>query len=220
MKTTTLKPKELKSKHRAVAPVIATLLMVAIAVVGGTIIFVFAQGFFSSSQISGTPTIESIKILGYDATDATQLVAENQLLMFTPNSGGNANNLPELHERIAVYIQNDSTSKTIISKLTVAGSPYVYAQSGTLDAFGAASSIVGGEFDILKNTDGLADTMVDTPTAEIQAGEAVTVLIALDGPYKLGRDSQFNLETANGAKFVGTIVFGQQCFSRYQRIHL
>ena len=56
MKTTTLKPKELKSNHRAVAPVIATLLMVAIAVVGGTIIFVFSQGFFSSSQISGRPT--------------------------------------------------------------------------------------------------------------------------------------------------------------------
>ncbi|HSB50681.1 MAG TPA: archaellin/type IV pilin N-terminal domain-containing protein, partial [Nitrosopumilaceae archaeon] len=54
-------------KNRAVAPVIATLLMVAIAVVGGTIIFVFAQGFFSQSQISGTPSIESVKILGYDA---------------------------------------------------------------------------------------------------------------------------------------------------------
>jgi len=79
MKTTTLKPKELKSNHRAVAPVIATLLMVAIAVVGGTIIFVFAQGFFSSSQISGTPTIESIKILGYDATDATQLYSNYRI---------------------------------------------------------------------------------------------------------------------------------------------
>jgi len=157
-----------------------------------------------------TPTIESIKILGYDATDATQLIAENEQLISTANSGGDADNLPELHERIAVYIQNDSTSKTIISKLTVAGSPYAYAQLDTLDAFGATSTLNGGFFDILKNTDGTTDVMVQTPTAEIQAGEAVTVLIALDGPYKLGRDSQFNLETANGAKFVGTIVFGQQ----------
>ena len=61
MKTTTLKPKELKSSHKAVAPVIATLLMVAIAVVGGTIIFVFSQGFFSSSQISGSPQIEAVQ---------------------------------------------------------------------------------------------------------------------------------------------------------------
>jgi len=210
MNTTTLKPKELKTNHRAVAPVIATLLMVAIAVVGGTIIFVFSQGFFSSSQISGTPTIESLKILGYDATDAAQLVAENEVQMFTANSGGDADNVPELHERIAVYLQNDSTSKVIIKKLIFAGSEYTYAQSAALDGFGAASSIAGGEYDILKNTDGLVDTMVITPTAEIQPGEAVTVLIALDGPYKVGRDSQFNLETANGAKFIGTVVFGQQ----------
>ncbi len=210
MNTTTLKPKELKTNHRAVAPVIATLLMVAIAVVGGTIIFVFSQGFFSSSQISGTPTIESLKIIGYDATDAARLIAENEVQMITAASGGNANNVPELHERVAVYIQNDSTSKVIIKTLTFAGTEYTYAQSAALDGFGAGSSIVGGEFDILKNTDGAVDTMVITPTAEIQPGEAVTVLIALDGPYKLGRDSQFNLETANGARFVGTVVFGQQ----------
>ncbi|GFN40744.1 MAG: hypothetical protein YK1312THETA_50001, partial [Marine Group I thaumarchaeote] len=40
-----------RTKHRAVAPVIATLLMVAIAVVGGTIIFVFSQGFFNQAQV-------------------------------------------------------------------------------------------------------------------------------------------------------------------------
>ncbi len=77
MNTTTLKPKELKTNRRAVAPIIATLLMVAIAVVGGTIIFVFAQGFFSSSQISGVPTIEAIKVLGYDGRDATALQAHD-----------------------------------------------------------------------------------------------------------------------------------------------
>ncbi len=64
-------------KHRAVAPVIATLLMVAIAVVGGTIIFVFSQGFFNQAQISGTPAIESVKILGYDARDVQFLNAHD-----------------------------------------------------------------------------------------------------------------------------------------------
>ena len=37
---------------KAVAPVIATLLLVAIVVVGGSIIFVFSQGFFSNAEIS------------------------------------------------------------------------------------------------------------------------------------------------------------------------
>jgi len=39
-----------KFPRRGVAPVIATLLLVAIAVVGGSIIFVFAQGFFYKSS--------------------------------------------------------------------------------------------------------------------------------------------------------------------------
>ena len=56
------------TSRRAVAPVIATLLLVAIAVVGGSIVFVFSQGFFSSAQISGAPQIESMQIVGYDAT--------------------------------------------------------------------------------------------------------------------------------------------------------
>ena len=106
MKTTTLKPKELKSNHRAVAPVIATLLMVAIAVVGGTIIFVFSQGFFSSSQISGTPQIEAMEIVGYDATDSAQLIGHEDTVMLAA-SGGVANNAKTAGERIAVYVKND-----------------------------------------------------------------------------------------------------------------
>ena len=61
------------TSRRAVAPVIATLLLVAIAVVGGSIVFVFSQGFFSSAQISGAPQIESLQITGYDATDVDNL---------------------------------------------------------------------------------------------------------------------------------------------------
>jgi len=41
------------STHRAVAEVIATFLLVAIAVVGGTIIFVFSQESFNKTQVSG-----------------------------------------------------------------------------------------------------------------------------------------------------------------------
>jgi len=86
--TTNLKQKERLTNRRAVAPVIATLLMVAIAVVGGTIIFVFAQGFFSQAQISGTPSIESVKIIGYDARDISALRAHDGQTM-PPLSAGN-----------------------------------------------------------------------------------------------------------------------------------
>ena len=66
---TKLQSKYKLTSRRAVAPVIATLLLVAIAVVGGSIVFVFSQGFFSSAQISGSPNIESLKITGYDRSE-------------------------------------------------------------------------------------------------------------------------------------------------------
>jgi len=40
------------SPRRGVAPVIATLLLVAIAVVGGSIIFVFGQAFFLQVKLA------------------------------------------------------------------------------------------------------------------------------------------------------------------------
>ena len=85
--TTKLAQKERLTNRRAVAPVIATLLMVAIAVVGGTIIFVFSQGFFSQLQISGNPSIESVKILGYDARDVDALRSHDGTLMVNGTAG-------------------------------------------------------------------------------------------------------------------------------------
>ncbi len=52
--------------HQAVAPIIATLLLIAIAVVGGTIISLYSNELFISAQISGYPTIELVQILGHD----------------------------------------------------------------------------------------------------------------------------------------------------------
>ncbi|MEM2786182.1 MAG: archaellin/type IV pilin N-terminal domain-containing protein [Candidatus Nitrosotenuis sp.] len=45
--------------RRGVAPIIATLLLVAIAVVGGAIVFAYSQNFFSSSQVGGNQLLRS-----------------------------------------------------------------------------------------------------------------------------------------------------------------
>ena len=62
-----------RSHSRAVAPVVANVILIAIAVMGGTITLVFAQGFTSSTQISGYPQIELIQIPGFDGRDAAHL---------------------------------------------------------------------------------------------------------------------------------------------------
>ena len=210
MKTTTLKPKELKSNHRAVAPVIATLLMVAIAVVGGTIIFVFSQGFFSSSQISGTPQIEALSIAGYDATDSSSLVAHEGTVM--ASIGGTVDNTKSADERIAIYVTNDSVQKITIAELRVAG--ILYPMDTGVTAVGNAGSPSADPerltYVVLINPG--ANVVLDLPgtQGEIQPGETVTIVVGLDQNIKIGRDTQFNLKTTNGNVILGTINIGQQ----------
>jgi FlaG/FlaF family flagellin (archaellin) len=212
MKTTTLKPKELKSNHRAVAPVIATLLMVAIAVVGGTIIFVFAQGFFSSSQISGTPQIEALSIAGYDATDSSDIVAHEGTVML--DVGGDVDNTKSADERVAVYVTNDSVQKVTIAELRFSGTLYNMTTDtgGAIGDYAAAGSInpADGEYVIVLNPSDLISLDLTASQGEIQPGQTVTVLIGLDQNIKIGRDTQFNLKTTNGNVILGTVNIGQQ----------
>ena len=204
------------TSRRAVAPVIATLLLVAIAVVGGSIVFVFSQGFFSSAQISGSPSIESLKIVGYDATDGTALQLHNGL-----DSGviqGVVDNTLGPGERIGVYIQNNSVQKVTLSEIRFAGTVYTFvpgaaSPANQIDAFGGvgllASSTAG--YMIATSGDGiLAADVVDATSAEIQPGQLATVILQLDENIKVGRDAQFKLSTGNGAVFVGTVIAGQQ----------
>ncbi len=204
---TTLKPKELKSNRRAVAPVIATLLMVAIAVVGGTIIFVFSQGFFSSSQISGVPTIEAIKVLGYDARDAATLTAHDGVAMTPADSAGVVDGAKSAGERIAVYLKNDSVQKITVAELSFAGQTYAFnGTASSLDVY-TGGNIQQGGFAILEST---PDVLVQASAGEIRAGQVATLILDLDQNIKIGRDSQFKLTTTNGAVIVHTVNIGQQ----------
>jgi flagellin-like protein len=210
------------TSRRAVAPVIATLLLVAIAVVGGSIVFVFSQGFFSSAQISGSPNIESLKIVGYDATDGDILEIHDGIgsgaLQGTANTDGLL-----AGDRIAVYLQNQSVQKVTLGEIRFAGTVYsfVSSASGTIDDYNAiaGSGVLAGQaapsYMIATDSNGTpasptAATVLQTTSAEVQPGQQATVIIQLDENVKVGRDAQFKLTTTNGAVFVGTVIAGQQ----------
>ena len=207
MKTTTLKQKELRTSHKAVAPIIATLLLVAIAVVGGTIIFVFAQGFFSSSQISGTPQIESVQILGYDARSVTALKAHDGNLMIA-GSAGDADPNKELGERIAIYLTNNSVQKIVLGDISFGGYIYQYidATATGLGLF-TDTSIPQGNYTVLTAT---PNTVLNSGAGEIAPGQTATVVLDLNSDLRVGRSSQFKVTTSNGNVFVGTVSVGQQ----------
>ena len=208
---TKLHTKNKMTSRRAVAPVIATLLLVAIAVVGGSIIFVFSQGFFSSAQISGSPQIESIKILGYDATDGDTSTAHDGFESLTIATGNPTSDGLNAGEYIFVYVKNDSVNKVTFSEIRLAGDVYAY-----VDHVGAIlppvnSTLADGEYAMIAVGDGVTEfETINSSAPELQPGQEATIAVMLEKNVKTGRDMQFKLSTANGAVFVGTINSGQQ----------
>ncbi len=219
---TKLQSKYKLTSRRVVAPVIATLLLVAIAVVGGSIVFVFSQGFFSSAQISGAPQIESLRITGYDATDGSILEIHDGVDSGVTQGDPLLNDGLIVGDRIAVYLQNNSVQKVTLSEIRFAGTVYTFVAGpasplNQIDPYtggGGAleTSPVAGYMIVTRSNGGAgfpADVL-DTTSAEIQPGGQVSLILQLDENVKIGRDVQFKLTTTNGAVFVGTVIAGQQ----------
>jgi len=198
------KSSKCRSTHRAVAPVIATLLMVAIAVVGGTIIFVFSQGFFNQAQVSGTPTIESVKILGYDARDVALLDAHDGTQMAAIGSVP-TNPGKNVGEYVVVYIKNDSSGQVLFSEIRLGGAVYSYEFYTSPALIPAHTVATVGNYVVMDNS---TWSILDQ-AGVAQPGETIGILFDLSDNFPIGRDTQFKLTTTNGAVFVGTVVMGQ-----------
>ncbi len=191
-----------RSHHRATAPVIANLILIAIAVIGGTITIVFAQGIANSSQISGYPQIELIQIPGFDGRDAAHLEVHDGNLISAQMSGnfvddGKKGKL----ERLVIYVKNDSPNTIIISELSIAGDVFDYSNPPT-------SWIPLGTYAILPHTS--PEKLLQNPSPQILSGQEVTIICSLDEAIKLDRSFQFRIVTANGSVWVGTIKTGVQ----------
>jgi len=198
-------------QRRAVAPVIATLLLVAIAVVGGSIIFVFSQGFFSSAQVSGTPQIELVKIIGYDTRDVSPLKVHNGLDIDPANCCGVADGMKNIDERITIYIQNHSINPITISELLLGGTVYQYVVDKQLGPWVAPPiGPMPGEYVIMTGPDGTNNgDIIQGGSPTIQPGGVVTLVLDLDRTLGNGRDIQVKLTTSNGNVFVSTLIVGE-----------
>ena len=195
-----------KSHHRrAVAPVIATILMVAIAVTGGTIVFIYSQSFFSDAQVSGFPSIEAMKFVGYDARDTDALLTHDGSVL-PAGTGGLADGLKQQDERVAVYIQNNSVKVKIV-EFRFAGKLYDF--SGTAPSLDAYTGVAPapGEFAILSDSSG---NLLQSSAGIIQPGQLATIILDLDDSIKIGRDAQIQIISSNGGVFVHTVNVGQQ----------
>jgi len=200
-------PINLKKRHREVSVVIGTLLIVAIAVVGSTMIFSFSQGFFNQAQISGVPTIESVRILGYDARDVTELTVHNGKVMAVGTAGDPAVLGKNVDERVAVHINNQSVKEILLTEIRLGGTVYEYDTSiEPLGAWDDTVNLVPGKYFIIRDS----TRIIQEPIPLLQPGQFVTILIDLDENFSIGTDTQFKLTTTNGAVFMSTVVMGRE----------
>ena len=201
--------------RRAVAPIIATLLMVAISVVGGILIFVFAQGFFTDTSIQ-TPNVESLEIFGYDARDVAAATGMEPHNAFDDGLDGDIDNLMTTvgstvsgvlgeDDEFVVYVRNKGASPVTIDVIKVFGYEYPWA--------GSAALATDREFSISTNGDDDAADMTTSPVLE--AGQEATIIIVyeptdLNGNIKIGRPIPIVIVTGNGATFTKQLQNGVQ----------
>ncbi len=201
------------SSRRAVSPIIATLLLVAIAVVGGSGVFVFAQDHLGSSQISGSPQIEFMQIIGYDARDVEKLNLHDGNEILAKNCCGMANVKKNFDERIAIYIQSNSVHSVVISELRFAGDVYSFTPAskiGEWNKIGMGHKPHPNEYIIVNgHNEGKSYFTVQESSPVIQPGEVVTILLDLGVNIGINHDAQIKITTTNGNVFVSTILVGQ-----------
>jgi len=196
--------------RRGVSPIIATLLLVAIATVGGSTVFAFSQDAFSNSQISGHPTIEFIQIIGYDARDGKKIMAHDGINIIPSNCCGSANGILRDDERIAIHIQNNSVQPITISEFRLGGVVYDYTTYSKLGNWNGGLGPQPKEYVIMTGSDGMVggDILQETSPL-VQPGELITILVDLDRSYSIGEDSQVKITSTNGAVVVTNIMMGQ-----------
>jgi len=201
------------TSRRAVAPVIATLLLVAIAVVGGSMIFVFAQEYVSETQVSGSPNVELIKIFGYDARDVDKLNLHDGNEILAKNCCGIADGKKNFDERIAIYIQNNSVQPVVISELRLAGDVYSFVPQtkiGEWNKIGDGHKPHPNEYIIVnRHIEGKNYETVEVSSPVIQSGGVVTLLLDLGKNMGMVHDLQIKITTLQGNVFVSTIMIGQ-----------
>jgi len=199
--------------RRGVSPIIATLLLVAIATVGGSTVFAFSQDYFSTAQISGTPNVELVKILGYDGRDVEKLKLHDGNEIEAKNCCGLADGWKSFDERIAIYIQNNSVQPVVISELRLAGDVYSFVPQtkiGEWNKIGDGHKPHPNEYIIVnRHIEGKNYETVEVSSPVIQSGGVVTLLLDLGKNMGMVHDLQIKITTLQGNVFVSTIMIGQ-----------
>ncbi|MCZ6582021.1 MAG: hypothetical protein O6761_02475 [Thaumarchaeota archaeon] len=206
---------DFRNKRRAVAPIIATLLMVAIAVVGGILIFVFAQGFFTDINV-GAPNIELLEIYGYDARDTVNLAFHtgDELAVSIAADGKLSDN-----DAFTVYVRNRGNTAVIIEKVKVFGATYLQTATPvacSTTAPVAQTFLMIDEDTIADDTAPINAVLSDCALSfyTIGANAEATIILRYEdsvnngASVKIGRPIPIVIQTGNGGSFIKQLQNG------------
>lgn len=179
-----------KKKHRAVSEIISTLLLLAISVVGASLLSVFISNSFdatSFAQIQDSPA-RSIQLVSYDTRDNTGLMGITDLDNFYDSKlcaescpDKNKNPVDGGTEFIVMQIENKNAKSIYPDKIYVNNITYTWDDStigirleGSAPDSSSNSFPDAGKFSIF-------DRNNEIQTArEIKGGKTVNILIKLD----------------------------------------
>ncbi len=191
-----------KQNHRGISGIIVSLILIAVAVVGGIAVFTFTQGFISETQVT-TPSIDVIEVFGYDASDTVALTNHvgNSI---TINAAGADSKLGN-NDAFALYLRNRGSGAVVIDEIQVYGTSYTPATPATCSTTAPAA----GTF--LVSGDG---TLTGCTLTSIASGDEVTIYVryasTTNGDVALGRPIPVTVVTANGMESTKQLQNGAQ----------
>jgi hypothetical protein len=203
-------------KRRAGAEVIASLLLVAITVVGAVILTTFLDETFVAGGVAASGsdnTIKSIKLLKYDSRDGDNLLEipdlNNTSVAFPTNTSlCRSTCSPTTHpmlggtQFIVIQIVNQSVNPIFLEKIFLDNATHSWDRSTTGNIFVPTGSVIAGEipgdgmFSIFSTDVDLGETKyMDN---QIPSGAEVNLLVKLDASnpdIPLGKTirTQFNI---------------------------
>jgi len=190
--------------------------MVAIAVVGGMLVFVFSQDFFTQTDSMTGPTIEVLQIFGYDARDLA--TASNALR----NAGGAtctgpvgvAGGTMADGDVFAVYLRNLGSNDAIVQNVSVYN---VKGSASAIANFG--STLAAGTWTVMTNSTSCANSIPLSANSIIKPGTDATVFIGYnvgstatdfsENAVKSGRPLFVKVETSSGSIFPKQLTNGR-----------
>lgn len=186
----TLKP----TKRRGGAEVIASVLLVAITVVGAALLTGFLDEAFvsgSSAETSSTSNIESVRLLAYDTRDSSTLLTVPDLdnkfgdgvLLGAGLVPGNENKLPKDDgtEFLIMQIENQSFNPIFLENINLDGVNHTWDSATSGRLFDGLTGLpngdypLDGKFSILP----ISSPFIQNANNHIASGQKVNLLVKL-----------------------------------------